>query len=80
MSWGDTQGDRHYLEMIAFALAERNAIEKAKLAEMRAARWLHPDHTNGQGGSVWTSGSSAGHKAMQTADRLTAEVLGESDE
>ena len=60
-------------------LDERNQIEKAKLAEMRAARWLHEDHTNTAGGSVWTKGGSEGHQVMQAADRLTAEALGESE-
>ena len=62
--WRDVALDR-----IATALQERNQIEKAKLAEMRAARVVYDP----------TESPTKVEALSATADRLTAEALGEEE-
>lgn len=71
MGWDETQDDHAAVCEQIRLMAERNQIEKAKLAEMRAAR-----------AAIWFQNGDSSPKIQavnRTADRLTAGVLGEAE-
>ena len=77
MSWGDHPGDAEGLWQITQALLDRNTIERAKLAEMRAHRTGVASRWCDQHNRRATTTHNLAEAAWHTADTLTAKALGE---
>lgn len=73
MGFGNRQSDSEDFDRIATALEAHNEIERAMLAEMRAARTIKV--AEGVHRDWWSENATTDQE--EAADRLTAEVLGE---